>query len=76
MTRLSKTRKKEKFWPPKYYKGLTLRQKRIRKKEIEHFGAKGWKDPAAYQGFVSDTFIPSTSSSYTIQSKKKFPDAL
>lgn len=78
MSRTSKTRKKKKdeFWPPKYYKGLTLRQKRIRKKEIEHFGAKGWKDPTAYRGFVSDTFIPSKSSSYTIQWKKKFPNAL
>jgi hypothetical protein len=75
----SKTRKKKKdreFWPPKYYKGLTLRQKQIRKKEIEKFGAKDWKDPAAYRGFRSDAFIPSKSSSYTKEWKKLFPDAL
>jgi hypothetical protein len=75
----SKTRKKKKdreFWPPKYYKGLTLRQKQIRKKEIEKFGAKDWKDPAAYRGFRSDTFIPTKSSSYTKEWKKQFPDAL
>jgi len=74
-----KTRKKKKdreFWPPKYYKGLTLRQKQIRKKEIEKFGAKDWKDPAAYRGFRSDAFIPSKSSSYTKEWKKQFPDAL
>lgn len=74
----SKTRKKKKdreFWPPKYYKGLTLRQKQIRKKEIEKFGAKDWKDPAAYRGFRSDAFIPSKSSSYTKEWKKIFPDA-
>ena len=74
----SKTRKKKKdreFWPPKYYKGLTLRQKQIRKKEIEKFGAKDWKDPAAYRGFRSDAFIPSKSSSYTKEWKKLFPDA-
>jgi hypothetical protein len=75
----SKTRKRKKdreFWPPKYYKGLTLRQKQIRKKEIEKFGAKDWKDPAAYRGFRSDTFIPTKSSSYTKEWKKQFPDAL
>ena len=74
----TKTRKKKKdreFWPPKYYKGLTLRQKRIRKKEIEKFGVKDWKDPAAYQGFRSDTFIPTKSSSYTKEWKRQFPDA-
>ena len=73
-----KTRKKKKdreFWPPKYYKGLTLRQKQIRKKEIEKFGAKDWKDPAAYRGFQSDSFLPTTSSSYTKEWKKHFPDA-
>jgi Family of unknown function (DUF5824) len=75
----SKTRKKKKdreFWPPKYYKGLTLRQKQIRKKEIEKFGAKDWKDPAAYRGFRSDAFIPTKSSSYTKEWKKQFPNAL
>ena len=75
----SRTRKKKKdreFWPPKYYKGLTLRQKQIRKKEIEKFGAKDWKDPAAYRGFRSDAFIPAKSSSYTKEWKKIFPDAL
>ena len=75
----SKTRKRKKdreFWPLKYYKGLTLRQKQIRKKEIEKFGAKGWKDPAAYRGFRSDTFIPTKSSSYTMEWKKQFPKAL
>ena len=75
----SRTRKKKKdreFWPPKYYKGLTLRQKQIRKKEIEKFGAKDWKDPAAYRGFQSDAFIPAKSSSYTKEWKKQFPDAL
>jgi len=73
-----KTRKKKKdreFWPPKYYKGLTLRQKQIRKKEIETFGAKDWKDPAAYRGFKSDTFIPTKSSSYTKEWKRLFPNA-
>ena len=75
----SRTRKKKKdreFWPPKYYKGLTLRQKQIRKKEIEKFGAKDWKDPGAYRGFQSDAFIPAKSSSYTKEWKKQFPDAL
>ena len=75
----SKTRKRKKeleFCPPKYYKGLTLRQKQIRKKEIDKFGAKGWNDPAAYRGFRSDTFIPTKSSSYTMEWKKQFPKAL
>lgn len=78
MRKPSQTRKKKKdleFWPPKYYKGLTLRQKQIRKKEIDKFGEKDWKDPAAYRGFKSDTFIPTKTSSYTKEWKKQFPNA-
>ena len=72
-----KTRKKKKeFWPPKYYKGLTLRQKQIRKKEIEKFGAKDWKNPAAYTGFKSDKYIATKKkSSYTEKWDKLFPNA-
>lgn len=74
---VSKTRKKKKdleFWPPKYYKGLTLRQKQIRKKEIEKFGAMNFDNPKAYVGFKSDAYAThKRKSSYTAQWDKLYP---
>lgn len=79
MHKLSRTRKRKKdrpFWPPKYYKGLTLRQKQIRKKEIEKFGVKDWNDPTAYKGFKTDKYAKTKKKSpYTVQWDKLFPDA-
>jgi hypothetical protein len=77
MRKPSQTRKKKnKFWPPKYYKGLTQRQKEIRYKEIKEFGAKDWNDPTAYKGFKTDKYAKTKKkSSYTVQWDKLFPDA-
>lgn len=77
MRKPSQTRKKKnKFWPPKYYKGLTRRQKEIRYKEIKKFGAKDWNDPTAYKGFKTDKYAKTKKkSSYTVQWDKLFPHA-
>lgn len=64
------------FWPPKYYAGLTLKQKIQRKKEIERFGAKHWNDPKAYVGFKTNKYAKTKKKSqYTQQWDKMFPDA-
>jgi hypothetical protein len=70
------TRKKEVFWPPKYYKGLTLQQKRIRKKEIEKFGAMDWNVSKAYVGFKTDQYGKTKKkSTYTEKWDALFPEA-
>lgn len=63
------------FWPPKYYRGLTRKQKILRKKEIEKFGSKNWRDPKAYVGFRTDRDRKTRSSSYTAEWKRMFPNA-
>lgn len=64
------------FSPPKYYAGLTRKQKLERKREIEKYGAKSWKDPKAYVGFKTDSYVKSRPSSYTQRWKRRFPNAL
>jgi hypothetical protein len=74
---MARTRRVNKrFWPPKYYAGLTLKQKIKRKKEIERFGAKHWDDPKAYVGFKSDKYAKTKrKSNYTLEWNKRFPEA-
>ncbi len=73
---MGKTLKKNlRFWPPKYYAGLTLKQKIQRKKEIQRFGAKGWKDPKAYVGFKTDKYAKTQKKSqYTLKWDSMFPN--
>lgn len=77
MRKPSQTRKKkDKLWPHKYYRGLTKKQALERKKEIQKFGKKHWKDPKAYVGFKTDAYAKTKrKSSYTVQWDKLFPHA-
>ncbi len=68
-----KTRKQ--YLPKKYFAGLSQRKKTIRKKEIQKFGALGWKDPKAYVGFKSNVGIKTRKSGYTAQWQRLFPQA-
>jgi hypothetical protein len=71
-----RTLKKNKLWPPKYYRGLTRKQALERKKEIKKFGSLHWKDPKAYVGFRTDTYAKThRKSSYTAQWNRLFPEA-
>lgn len=74
---MAQTRRANKrFWPPKYYVGLTLKQKIQRKKEIERFGSKQSDDPKAYVGFKTDKYAKTKKKSgYTQQWNRMFPDA-
>jgi hypothetical protein len=69
----SKTRKV--FYPSKYFKGLSSKNKTLRKKEIRKFGNMSWKTPKAYTGFKTDSNIKTKKSNYTKKWKSKFPDA-
>jgi hypothetical protein len=75
---MTRKKKKQKLWPPKYYRGLTKKQALERRKEIERFGAIHWKDPRAYVGFKTDRFPKGRTkrrSSYTVAWEKLFPEA-
>ena len=63
------------LWPRKYYKGLSKKQQTRRMREIKKFGAKSWKDPAAYVGFETDKGVKTKSSSYTQKWNTLFPEA-
>ena len=69
-----KTLKKNKLWPPKYYRGLTRKQALERKAEIKKFGALHWRDPKAYVGFKTDKYRKTKrKSSYTAEWDRLFP---
>jgi hypothetical protein len=71
-----KTLKKNKLWPPKYYRGLTRKQALARKAEIKKYGAMDWKDPKAYVGFKTNRLAKTRRrSSYTVQWQEMFPEA-
>ena len=70
---MTKTRKV--YYPKKYYKGLSKKNKTIRGREIKKFGSMSWKNPLAYVGFKTDVGIKTKKSGYTASWKAKFPDA-
>ena len=63
------------YYPKKYYQGLTRKKKKEREKEIRKYGALSWKNPKAYVGFKTDRDVPMRTSNYTMEWRKRFPDA-
>lgn len=63
------------YAPARYFAGLTRKQKREKRAEMRRFGALGWKDPRAYVGFKTDTYVKSKTSSYTQRFRRIFPKA-
>jgi hypothetical protein len=63
------------MWPPKYYAGLSKTRKKQRAAEIRHFGALGWRNPAAYVGFKTDIGVRTRRSGYTAEWVRRFPTA-
>lgn len=65
------------FWPPKYYAGLTLKQKIQRKKEIEQHKSKyHWSDSRAYTPFKTNRLAKTKKKSqYTLAWDNMFPEA-
>jgi hypothetical protein len=68
----NKTRKI--YYPKRYYSGLTKKEKSLRKKEIEKYGSKSWKDPKAYVGFKTNSGRKTKNSKYTKSWNKLFPN--
>lgn len=64
-----------KFWPPRYFSGLSKTRKHRRAVEIRRFGSLGWRDPAAYRGFATDRGIKTRKSGYTTAWYRRFPEA-
>lgn len=61
------------YWPYKYHAGLSKSKNKTRKAEAKKFGAKHWKDPAAYTGFKTDRGIKTRKSSYSANWERRFP---
>lgn len=61
--------------PEKYYRGLSAKKQTQRRREIQRFGALGWKDPAAYVGFKTDRGVKTRKSHYTADWYRLFPEA-
>jgi hypothetical protein len=61
------------YWPYKYHAGLSKTKNKTRKAEAKRFGAKHWKDPAAYVGFKTDRGIKTRKSSYSAKWERRFP---
>jgi hypothetical protein len=69
----SKTRKA--YQPKWYFSGLSATKRATRKREIQRFGSKFWKNATAYIGFKTDRGIKTKTSKYTASWKSKFPKA-
>jgi len=63
------------YRPRRYFSGLSKTQKKQKIREMAKFGAYHWKDPRAYKGFNTDTYVKSRPSNYTRRFKKLFPKA-
>lgn len=63
------------YHPKKYYAGLSKTRKVQRRREIAKFGALSWKNPRAYVGFKTDRGVKTRKSSYTVEWRKRFPNA-
>jgi len=61
------------YWPYKYYAGLSKTKSKTRKAEAKKFGAKHWKDSAAYTGFKTNKGIKTRKSSYSADWARQFP---
>jgi hypothetical protein len=67
--------KTRRFYPRKYFSGLTRKKRNERKKEIVKFGSKSWKNPKAYVGFKTNLGVKTRKSGYTVNWKHRFPEA-
>lgn len=70
----TKPRPNTPYWPPKYYAGLSPKQKTRRHREIKKFGSMNWKSRKAYKGFQTDKGIKTRKSSYVKQLQKFLPN--
>jgi hypothetical protein len=63
------------LWPPKYYRGLSNKNKTLRRSEIAKRSNLSWKTAKAYRPFKTDKGAKTRKSSYTQKFHKKHPNA-
>ena len=63
------------LWPPKYYRGLSNKNKTLRRSEIAKRSKLSWKTARAYRPFKTDKGVKTRKSSYTQKFHKKHPNA-
>jgi hypothetical protein len=63
------------YYPQKYYAGLSRSTRKRRATEIRRYGAMNWRDPAAYVGFKTDRGVKTRKSGYTAAWRARFPEA-
>ena len=63
------------LWPPKYYRGLSNKNKTLRRSEITKRSKLSWKTARAYLPFKTDKGAKTRKSSYTQKFHKKHPNA-
>ncbi len=61
------------YWPEKYFKGLTRKQNKERKRSATRRTKMSFKNPKAYAPFKSDRGVKTRKSSYTERFHKKYP---
>ena len=63
------------YTPKKYFAGLSKKKANTRKREIQYFGKKSFKDPSAYFGFKTNIGVKTKESNYTKKFRSLFPKA-
>ena len=61
------------YFPAKYFRGLSTRKNRERKREITRRAKMSFKNPKAYTPFKTDKGVKTRKSSYTERFHKKYP---
>ena len=61
------------YFPAKYFRGLSTRKNRERKREITRRAKMSWKSARAYTPFKTDKGVKTRKSSYTERFHKKYP---
>lgn len=63
------------YWPGKYFRGLSTRKNRERKRDATRRTKMSWKNPRAYTPFKTDIGVKTRRSSYTSRFHKRCPNA-
>jgi hypothetical protein len=63
------------YWPQKYYRGLSTRKTRERKRDATRRTKLSFKNPKAYTPFKTDKGVKTRRSSYTARFRKICPTA-
>jgi hypothetical protein len=73
---MRRTRRKDlKFWPRRYYKGLSWAAKTRRRRELKKRSVLSWKSPRAYKPFSTNKGVKTRKSSYVEQWNRLYPEA-